>query len=279
MAPPDRRDLRLAAARLCADDESRPPFRGNAGGQSRRRHAVSSTAATPAISTAATAASGHLFQGRFRGHLIEEEGYFLEVSRYIHLNPVRAKLVERPEQWPWSSYPGYHSQRQAVDWITYASVLGEFGPGNAGRRGYARFVHAAMDQPPWSPFADAAGGLLLGSSDFVDRMRKLLDERPPDKAMPQLTALRPRPSLAKIAAVVAAHFGDDQSCWTNGRRSDDAGRAVAACLGRRFGYAATEVAQALGYRSHGSVRNALARVEAGGQVLRDLVAKLYRKLH
>ncbi len=38
---------------------------------------------------------GHLFQGRYKGHLIEEEGYFLEVSRYVHLNPVRGRLVER----------------------------------------------------------------------------------------------------------------------------------------------------------------------------------------
>ena len=50
---------------------------------------------------------GHLFQGRFRGHLIEEEGYFLEVSRYIHLNPVKAGWTSRPEDWPWSSVHDY----------------------------------------------------------------------------------------------------------------------------------------------------------------------------
>src|SRR5271169_1035762 len=49
---------------------------------------------------------GHLFQGRFKAHLVEEEGYFTEISRYIHLNPVRARLVQRPEQWKWSSYAG-----------------------------------------------------------------------------------------------------------------------------------------------------------------------------
>ncbi len=43
--------------------------------------------------------SSHLFQGRFKGHLIEEKGYFLEVSRYIHLKPVRAKIVTSPEQY------------------------------------------------------------------------------------------------------------------------------------------------------------------------------------
>jgi len=50
---------------------------------------------------------GHLFQGRYRSILVERDTYLLEVSRYIHLNPVRAKIVTRPEDYPWSSYRGY----------------------------------------------------------------------------------------------------------------------------------------------------------------------------
>lgn len=50
---------------------------------------------------------GHLFQGRYHATLVERDAYFLEVSRYIHLNPVRAGLVKRPERYPWSSYQAY----------------------------------------------------------------------------------------------------------------------------------------------------------------------------
>ena len=190
---------------------------------------------------------GHLFQGRFRSHLIDNDGYFLEVSRYIHLNPVRAKLVERPERWRWSSYRGYQQERRALDWVTYAAVLGEFGRGDAARRAYAQFVRAGLAEPPASPFAKAVGGLLVGSSRFVERMRKLIDDRPADAAVPQLNVLRHRPAIEEIVTVVAAHFGSDPSLWTAGRRSDDAGRAAAAYLGRRFGHGAGEVAKALGY--------------------------------
>jgi putative transposase len=48
--------------------------------------------------------SGALFQGRFKGILVEDESYCSALSRYIHLNPVRAKMVKRPEDHPWSSY-------------------------------------------------------------------------------------------------------------------------------------------------------------------------------
>jgi putative transposase len=50
---------------------------------------------------------GALFQGRFKAVLVEDESHALELTRYIHLNPVRAGIVERPEQYPWSSYQDF----------------------------------------------------------------------------------------------------------------------------------------------------------------------------
>lgn len=224
--------------------------------------------------------AGHLFQGRFRGHLIEQQGYFLEVSRYIHLNPVRAKLVARPEQWPWSSYPGYRDVRRVLPWVTYSRVLGEFGRRSGeSRRRYARFVLAGLAEPPSSPFTAAVGGLVLGSLDFLAGLRNRLDRLAPDPAIPQLDALRERPSLAEIAAAAAAHFGGEARRWSGGSRCDDVSRAVAAYLARRhFKYAARETAAALGYRSHGGVHNALRRVEAALPSLRTAMEKLHRRL-
>lgn len=142
--------------------------------------------------------SGHLFQGRFKGHLVEEEGYFRQVSRYIHLNPVRAGMVRRPQDYPWSSYPGYAQARRTVAWVSYDRVLGGFGRDlPAARRAYGRFVRAGVDNPPPSPFAEAVGSLLLGSAAFVTRVRRLLQDRPEDAGIPQLKQLRPRPTPEK----------------------------------------------------------------------------------
>ena len=224
---------------------------------------------------------GHLLQGRFKAHLIEEQGYFREVSRYIHLNPVRAKIVDRPEAYRFSSYPGYVRATRSLAWVTYGRVLGEFGrQATVARRAYGRFVRAGVAEPPRRPFAEARGSLLLGSEKFVDRMRRLLDDRPDDVALPQLAPLRCRPSLDRIVATVADHFGDDPSQWQAGRRVDGAGRAVAAYLARRhFGYAVGEVAAALGYGSHGGVHNALNRIEADSATLKRAIRKLVRTLH
>ncbi|TYR75238.1 transposase [Rossellomorea vietnamensis] len=56
-------------------------------------------------------AVGHLFQGRFKAKLVDTTSYLLGVSKYIHLNPVEANLVKKPEHYPWSSYPAFYQQK------------------------------------------------------------------------------------------------------------------------------------------------------------------------
>jgi hypothetical protein len=100
-----------------------------------------------------------LFQGRFKGELIEDDAYFWTVSRYLHLNPVRGKrpLVQRPEQWRWSSYPGYRDQRKRVVWVAYDAVYsawqGEMG-GQHAKSAYRRFVEAGIDASLFYTFLD-----------------------------------------------------------------------------------------------------------------------------
>jgi putative transposase len=224
---------------------------------------------------------GHLFQGRFKGHLIEEEGYFLEVSRYIHLNPVRAGLVDRPQDWPWGSGPGYIRAARKLKWITYDRVLGEFGrKASQTRRNYAKFLRASLAEKPRRPFDAAVRGLLLGSSEFVDRVRHLLDEQPDDHDVPELGHLRSRPPIKTIVAAVASHFDVAPADWGPNRRSNSASRAVAAYLARcSFGYPATTIAAALGYRDHGGVGQAVRRVQGGTAKLKRTVKRLEKLLN
>ncbi len=223
---------------------------------------------------------GHLFQGRFKAHLIEEEGYFTELSRYLHLNPVRAKLARRPQDWKWSSYPGYRGPRAALEWVTYERVLGEFGgQGAEARRRYCRFVEAGITDPPAAPWKNAFGGLLVGSESFAMRVRRLLGKRGSDRELPQLQPLRARPALERIVAVVAERLGCKADEWTSGRRSDAIGRAAAAYLARRrYGYSSTEIARVLGYRGPSSVGAAVARIEAAGKDVDATLAKLQKQL-
>ena len=103
--------------------------------------------------------------------------------------------------------------------------------------------------------------------------------RDADQSLPALEALQPRPSLDRIVEVVAESCNADPGNWAPGRRHDDQARAVAAYLARRtFGYRATEVAEALGYTSHGGVVTAVRRIEKAARTLTRRVERPGKKL-
>lgn len=223
---------------------------------------------------------GHLFQGRFKSHLVETGGYFSSLSRYLHLNPFVARLVTKPEAYPWSSYPGYHRATKALPWVVYERILGEFArdPARA-RAAYRSFVRAGMNDPPAAPWANAVEGLLIGSDRFVQRVRELFRGHGTDRAVP-LQLVRGRPSLNRIIEVVARELGRNPlDLCRSGFRRDGAARALVAYLARgQFRYSARETATALGYRSHGSVAPAIRRVNEGGSKLRALARRLEQRL-
>ena len=90
---------------------------------------------------------GHVFQGRFHSIPVQEDAYFTTVARYIHLNPVRAGIVKRPEDFPWSNY-GRLIRGQIDPLVEPEFLLEYFGPEAARRReNYQRFVEEAIKKP------------------------------------------------------------------------------------------------------------------------------------
>jgi putative transposase len=66
---------------------------------------------------------GHIFQRRYQAELVEDETYLWTVTRYVYLNPVRAKLMDHPGEWTWSSYPGYGRRGRRLEWVAYDELL------------------------------------------------------------------------------------------------------------------------------------------------------------
>ena len=207
---------------------------------------------------------GHLFQGRYRAEMIEDESYYWTVSRYIHLNPVRAGMARRPEDWEWSSYPGYRDARRAQAWVAHDALLaawrGDQG-GRDARRAYVRFVEAGLVDPPPPPFREAFGGWVLGSERFVARLRNQAGpilSNPPVAEARQLASLDPK----RILAAVADFYGLDDAALSR-RHDPHLARAVAAWLCRRHTEASLrELAEWLGLSRADSVPNLTRRLES-----------------
>lgn len=108
---------------------------------------------------------GHVFQGRYKAILCQSETYLLELSRYIELNPVRARMVALPNEWPWSSYQAAIGLADSPQWLRSAPLLMQFGANQRDARlSYREFVIAGIGGI--SPLAKVANQTLLGDGDF-----------------------------------------------------------------------------------------------------------------
>ena len=140
---------------------------------------------------------GHVFQGRFKGIVIEKENHLLEVCRYIVLNPVRAGMVEHPRQWRWSSYRATAGLREPPGFLSTDWILSQFGKRRAdAQREYRRFVREGLGKE--SPWESLAGGLLLGSEKFVARCRGLLSGNEELSEIPRQQKYLGRPPLSAL---------------------------------------------------------------------------------
>ena len=153
--------------------------------------------------------SGHLFQGRYKAILVEMDEYAKELSRYIHLNPVRAKMADSPGAYAWSSYQYYIGKKKSPIWLQRNFILGYFGQrSSAAQKRYGEFVVSLVDREYESPLKEVTGSVLLGTQDFIDfiRERYLRGERP-SRDLPAIRQIGTSITMAKVFETVKVSFG------------------------------------------------------------------------
>jgi REP element-mobilizing transposase RayT len=168
---------------------------------------------------------GHLFQGRYKAILVEKEEYLVELSRYLHLNPVRIKEnsqleVEEKRRilkgYGWSSYAGYTHLRKRQPFVHYSEILHIVagGDGFGGRRKYEHFVmDGVLKDMNITFWKGVRGQAVLGSDDFVDWIyERFLSKKKMDRR--ELTGvkdLKTGPAtVEEIGRAVSREFGVEE---------------------------------------------------------------------
>jgi len=151
---------------------------------------------------------GHVFQGRFKSVLVDKQAYLLELSRYIVLNPMRAGMVENPEDWQWSSYRAKIGSFNGPTWFNSDWLLSAFADrsGSAKKR-YLRFVLAGIGRESiWSELKNL---VYLGDDQFVERVQSLVDM---DRDLSEVPGIQSRPAAKPIAEYL--HHENDRNQTT-----------------------------------------------------------------
>jgi putative transposase len=156
--------------------------------------------------------SGHLFQGRYKALLVDIDEYAQELSRYIHLNPVRAGMIENPEQFKWTSYRYYIGLKESPKWLFTDFILNLFNRNaSTAKNQYRMFVESIVDMVvDENPFKNVFASTILGGRSFINEIRERhLGKKKPDRDLPDLNCFLEIPDLEQIIEQTAAVFGED----------------------------------------------------------------------
>jgi REP element-mobilizing transposase RayT len=175
---------------------------------------------------------GHLFQGRFASRLIQKERYLLAVCRYVLLNPVRAGIVRKAAEWPWSSYRATAGLVPAESFLAIDWLLARFHPSDRheATRDFRAFVAPGGEEIGPLP-RDWSNRPILGDDAFVERFRGPLRAKADIREIARRERFAARPPLDRI-------FPDPDSGLERNERIESAVLM--------HGYRAVDVARFLG---------------------------------
>jgi putative transposase len=149
--------------------------------------------------------TGPVFQGRFKAVLVEKDRYLLPLARDVVMNPLRAKMVRRLENWPWSSYAATAGLTSKPDWLNTDFILSQFGAQRARTMAkYAAFIQDGKNLP--SVLDAVQGQIYLGSEKFVAKMRAAIEKKPGLNKTPRTNK---RVLSRKLADYARAHERDE----------------------------------------------------------------------
>lgn len=211
--------------------------------------------------------AGHLFQGRYQAILVDAESYLLELVRYIHLNPVRAKMVKKPEDYPWSSHRAYLGA-ETPPWLHTQWVLAQFGErlGTARRR-YARFVAEGIGGKHREKFY--GGG---------DDSRILAEDKFIEKVLGTRAVAPKKVSLDRIVKVVSRGYAIKEAQLRapgRGRQASQA-RSLIAWLAMQTGAATLEQVAARFGRDATTLSRLAGRLETRRRASQPFAAQVSR---
>jgi len=128
---------------------------------------------------------GHMFQGRFKGIMVEQDAYLLELARYVVLNPLRAEMVKNIQAWKWSSYRAMTGKTSAPPWLEINWILGQFSKQR--KRAithYINFVREGVGLPTiWN---DLKNQVFLASDSYINKKQIMINKRESSNDIPKL---------------------------------------------------------------------------------------------
>lgn len=221
---------------------------------------------------------GPLFRGRYKAILVDADDYLLHLSSYIHRNPVEAGMVERLEDYRWSSYPSYVGRRKPPPWLHRDMVYSLLG-GKAGR--YRSFVEQGLDEGVRRFYGGKYLSPILGDDTFKQAVLERYGKDDPE--VPERKRLhRPAPLDEIIDSVKMVVGCDRERVYESIRGRRNVARMLVVHFATSKGrLTQRQIAEALGMRHYSAVASSLRRLRQllkSDRRLRGLLTRIERQM-
>ncbi len=161
---------------------------------------------------------GQLFRGRYKSILVEEDNYILELLRYIHRNPVRAKIVDNLDKYRWSSHQGYLSSAKQWRWLHKDFILGMLTEGSSKKQrlAYRTFMAQEDNDNILALFQRKQWPVFLGGEKFIEWVKTTFYQHKHDRQVPESSQLAPE--LIQIVREVCRFYNISEDALLTTRR-------------------------------------------------------------
>jgi len=207
-------------------------------------------------------ADGQLFRGRYKSILVEEDSYLLELLRYIHRNPVRAKICKSVEEYPWSSHHGYVSNAKKWEWLYKRFLLGMFADrAGKAKKAYTDFVRGEDSSDVIEFFRKKNLASVFGSPGFVEWIKGKYYLQKQHAEVPESRQLAP--TIAEIKKAVCQLYREKEEVLEQTRRGQvNEPRNLAIYLARKHcRLRLSEIGIEFGLEKYSSVSSIVVRTE------------------
>jgi len=206
---------------------------------------------------------GPLFRGRYKSILVDDDCYLLYVSRYIHLNPVEAKIVEHAENFPLSSYRAYLKIGPQPDWLIVDVILNQLKNNKNLRhiRDYQHYVETGNTQEILTFYSKKHTSPVLGTMQFQKKLSTILDSNELNSEEYEIRCHTTIPKIHFIKNYIAKFYHINERTLYNTKRGQiNKPRLVAIYLCyKEFGHGIKPIAEAFKINSIATTRGALQR--------------------
>lgn len=221
---------------------------------------------------------GQLFRGRYKSILVEEDGYLLELLRYIHRNPVRAKICKSVDDYTWTSHHGYISNGKKWEWLHKRFLLSMFSrQSSKAKKAYIDFLQDGDTQEVTYFFSKKSIPAVFGSADFIEWVKKKFYQHKQHNEVPESRQLSP--TIADIKEAVCQLYKENEKVLEVSKRGQvNEPRNIAIYLARKHsGLKLSEIGVEFGLEKYSSVSSIVIRTEqliAQRKLLKQRVEKI-----